>query len=205
MTRITLTDDRSGLPDFPADFTPVGRDGYGDVIAVDGKGKVFSFAHGRGDWNDKSPAFVSMAQLERYVAFQDQLDVSHDEGLEALKQRKLALQAFAKEMRGSAYAREEVSAALETVKDAIADLRWSTSKAGRALAHRKEVSSVCENALRAAGVVGNWIVRPHVDLDHAICVVGPFDGEWTEARVLAMLQPMAGKLEVTCRRWPGKA
>ncbi|MBK8099564.1 MAG: hypothetical protein IPK26_20840 [Planctomycetes bacterium] len=156
MTRITLTNDRSGIDGFPAAFTPVGHDGYGDVIAVAGNGKVFAFPHGNGDWQTRSPAFVSMAQLERYVAFQDQLEVPVDAGLEPLKQRKVALQAFAKEMRGSAYARDEVQAALATVKDAIADQRWSTSKPGRALAHRKEVSSVCEDALRAAGVVGNW-------------------------------------------------
>lgn len=199
MTRITLTNDRTGLEGFPSDFTPIGHDDLGDVLAVDGKGKVFSFMHGNGDWSERLPAFASMEQIERYVAFQDQLEVEGDAGLDELKQRKLEIEAFGKEMRGSSYAREEVKAALDDVKERIADLRFASSKFGRELAHRKHVGQLCEAALREAGAPGQWMVRPHVDKDRAICVLGVFAAPWDEARVVALLQPIAGKLEVLCR------
>ena len=198
MTRITLTKDRSGLDGFPSDFTPIGHDDNGDVLAIDGKGKVLSFMHGNGDWSDRSPAFASMEQVERYVAFQGQLKVEEDAGLDELKQRKSEIEAFGKEMRGSSYAREEVKAAVDDVKERIADLRFASSKRGRSLAHRQAVGQRCEAALREAGAPGQWMVRPHVDKTNALCVLGAFASPWDEARARALLQPIAGELELLC-------
>jgi hypothetical protein len=199
MARITLTNDRTGLEGFPSDFTPIGHDDLGDVLAVDGKGKVFCFMHGNGDWSERLPAFASMEQIERYVAFQDQLEVEEDAGIDELKQRKLEIEAFGKEMRGSSYAREEVKAVLDDVKERIADLRFASSKRGRSIAHRQAVGQRCEAALLEAGAPGQWMVRPHVDKDRAICVLGVFAAPWDETRVVALLQPIAGELEVLCR------
>lgn len=198
MTRITLTKDGSGLDGFPSEFTPIGRDDNGDVLAVDGKGKVFCFVHGIGDWSQRSAAFASMEQIERYVAFQDQLKVDQDAGLDELKQRKVAIEAFGKEMRGSTYAREAVKATLDDLKDRIGDLRFATSKRGRSIAHRQQVGQRCEAALREAGAPGQWMVRPHVDKTNALCVLGAFASPWDEARVRALLQPFAGELELLC-------
>jgi hypothetical protein len=203
MTRITRRDDRAGLDGFPAEFTPVGHDDLGDVLAVDAKGRVLVFAHGMGDWNRRLPAFASLAQLERYVAFQDRLRApDDDEDLATLQQRKREVEAFGKEMRGAAYAREEVRALLADLREHIADWRWHASKAGRALAHRRQVSAACEQALRAAAADDRWMVRPHVDQDDAVCVVGDFTGAWREARVRELLLPVAGALAIVCRQWP---
>jgi hypothetical protein len=46
------------------------------------------------------------------------------------------------------------------------------------------------------------MVRPHVDQDDAVCVVGDFTGAWREARVRELLLPVAGALAIVCRQWP---
>lgn len=202
MTYVTQTNDRSGLDDFPSAFTPVGHDDLGDTMAVDAKGVVFCFAHGMGDWSTKTKAFASMYAMQRYVAFQSKLDLPHDLDLEALKQRKLELEAFAKEMTGSSYAREEIRETISEVRERIADLRFASSKQGRSIAERHAVGRLCEQALRDAGVPGEWMVRPHVDKPKAVLVVGTFAAPWDEQRVVEVLRPVAGKYEVVCFKRP---
>jgi len=202
VTYVTLTDDRSGLDGFPAAFTPVGRDDLGDTMAVDAKGVVFCFAHGMGDWSSKTKAFASMDAMQRYVAFQSKLDIPHDLDLESLKGRKLELEAFAKEMTGSNYARQEIREAISEVRDRIADLRFASSKKGRSIAERHAVGKRCEQALRDAGAPGEWMVRPHVDRAMAVLVVGTFAAPWDEERVVEVLRPVAGKYELVCFRRP---
>lgn len=202
MTHLTLTNDRSGLDGFPAGFTPVGRDDFGDTMAVDQKGVVYSFAHGMGDWSSKTKSFASVEAMQRYVAFQSKLQIPDELDLESLKIRKQELAAFAKEMTGSNYAREEIREAISAVRDRIADLRFASSKLGRSIAERRELGVRCEQALRDAGAPGEWMVRPHVDEPMAVLVVGSFASPWDEPRVLQVLRPVAGKYELVCRKRP---
>jgi hypothetical protein len=155
-----------------------------------------------GDWSSKTKAFASMDAMQRYVAFQPQLEIPHDLELESLQRRKLELEAFAKEMVGSNYARQELREAIAELRDQIADLRFASSKQGRSIAERQELGRRCEQALRDAGAAGEWMVRPHVDRPMAVVVVGAFAAPWDESRVVAVLRPVAGKYELVCCRRP---
>ena len=202
MTFLTLTNDRTGLDGFPAEFTLVAHDDLGDPLAVDGKGVVHVFAHGHGDWSSKLKAFVSVEAMQRYVAFQSRLEIPHDMDLESLKQRKLELEVFKKEMQGSNYARQEISETISEVRDRIADLRFAASKRGRSIAERHAVGTLCEQALRDAGAPEGWMVRPHVDRPKAVCAIGAFAAPWDEARVVEVLRPVAGSYEIVCFKRP---
>ncbi len=202
MTFLTLTNDPAGLDGFPAGFRLVARDDLGDVLAVDAKGIVQVLAHGHGDWNARSRAFASVEAMQRYVAFQSCLQIPPDLDLEALQQRKRDLEAFRKEMRGSSYAREAISAAISDVRDCIADRRFWSSRRGRSIAERQALGALCEQALRDAGVPGQWMVRPHVDKPKVLCVIGPFGAPWDEARVVGLLGPVAGGCELACFKSP---
>jgi hypothetical protein len=202
MTFLTLTNDRTGLDGFPAGFTLVAHDDLGDPLAVDGKGVVHVFAHGHGDWSHKFQAFASVEAMHRYVAFQSRLEIPHDMDLEALKQRKLELEAFSKEMKGSNYARQQISESVSEVRDRIADLRFAASKRGRSIAERHAVGTLCEQALRDAGAPEGWMVRPHLDKPKAVLVVGTFAPPWDEARVVEVLRSVAGSYELVCFKKP---
>src|SRR5262245_66690903 len=82
MAIITPDQSRDELAGFPDGYEPMARDDLGDILAVDGKGKVWQFPHGAGAWNQKSPAFSSVDQLREYVGFQREFDIPHGEDLD---------------------------------------------------------------------------------------------------------------------------
>lgn len=197
MSRITLDSEPTGLAGFPAGFAPIGRDDGGDPLAVDEDGRVWSFVHGAGDWASRTPAFASRRELERYVAFQHELDVPLDADLESLRAQKQRVEAFAKTMRTSPFARDALRAALTDLREAIADRRFQASARGRSLHTRQELGQRCEQALREAGASGQWMVRAGTD-PRAIVVMGPLAGAFDESRVRALLQPLVGGFELRC-------
>lgn len=201
MSRIQLTDDRSGLDGFPEQFTPIGRDEFGDILARDEQGRVWSFAHGEGSWSEKLLAFASTADLLEYVSFQPQLVLPEEANLSQLRARKAELEAFIKGKRNAPYAREAVQATLEDLRERISDERWRTSKRGQSILVRQELGKRCDHALREAGAQGTWMVRPHVDLDQAMVVAGPLEAPWDEARVRELLLPLVGKFQLVFRKF----
>lgn len=198
MTTITLTNDRAGLASFPADFTLVGRDDSGNPLAVDAEGRVCSFAHGAGDWSQRTLAFASLQELQQFVAFQPQLSPAPDASLAELQACKNDVEAFAKTVRRSPLARDALREALAELRERLADARFRGSKRGRSLALRQELGQQCERALQAAGAPGTWMVRAHAERAAALCVVGPWTAPWDEARVRALLQPLVGDHELVC-------
>ena len=202
MAIITLDRSRDGLAGFPDGYEPIARDDLGDTLAVDGKGKVWQFQHGAGDWNEKSPAFASVTQLREYVAFQRELDIPEDADLQALLERKKRIEAFVKTQRGAPYAKLAASQALETLSEEIADRRFSESKRGTRLAERQALGQRCEQALRDAGAPGRWMIRPHVDEPRALVAIGRFTAPWTEHEVKALLAPILEQHQLLCRQAP---
>lgn len=190
MTFITLTDDRGGLSGFPVGFTPVGRDDLGDVLASDLEGRVWVFPHGAGDWTRKTPAFASVQDLARFVAFQAKLEIPTSASLDALRSLKAEVEAFVKGLRQAPYAREAARECLASLREEIADKRFAGSRRGKSLAARQELGQRCDEALRAAGAPGQWIVRPHSERSQALVVMGPVSAEWNEQRLRAVLQPL---------------
>lgn len=203
MTRITLDDDTAGYAGFPDGFRIVGRNDLGDPLAVDGKGKVWSFAHGSGDWTSRSEEFPSLEELHAWVAFQANSDPPRpEETLEALQARKERVQQFAKEHKKSRFVRDALSTVVSELRDEIADRKFWTSKRGRNLTARQELGKRCEEALRAAGAPGEWTIRAHVDDEGAVMAVGVFSAPWTEAKVGELLRPLLGKYTLVCRQRP---
>lgn len=204
MTTIRLDSDRDGLPGFPAEFTVLGRDDLGDVLASDGNGKVWLFPHGHGDWHEHSVAFASRAQLDAYVAFQHWFatdDTAAD--LPTLQAKQQALRAFRKSQAQAPYTRDAVDGALGSLRDEIADRRWHASAKGKQLAARQELGLRCEQALRDAGAPGTWLVRAHASNGRALVAMGNFTAPWTEAEVRAVLQPLLGeRFELVCSERP---
>ena len=200
MTTIRLDESTAGLAGFPAGFTVLGSDDLGDVLASDGKGKVWRFPHGNGDWNTRSVAFASRGQLDAYVAFQHWFateDAAAD--LATLQAKQQALRAFRTSQPRAPYTKDAVEGALESLRDEIADRRFQASAKGNSIAARQELGSRCEQALRDAGAGGAWMVRAHVSNRRALVVMGDFAAPWTEAQVRALLQPLLGKhLELVC-------
>lgn len=190
MTKITLDDGTDGLDGFPAGFTPVGRDDLGDPLAVDAAGKVWSFAHGRGDWSARSPAFESVEALRAFVAFQSRLETPEPADVAALRARREEVESFRKANPRSPFAREAARAALEELKEALADARFASSARGRGLAARQALGARCEQALREAGVPGAWLVRAHASDARALVVVGTPSGTWDEAAIRKLLAPL---------------
>jgi hypothetical protein len=206
MSFLVLDDRRDGLAGFPDDFRPVARDGQGDVLAVDGRGKVWLFEHGRGAWGDPTSAFASLEQLHEFHAIQAELEAAVDEPLEALVAREVRLREFARKLRGAPFAKLALSTALEELRERIKDLRFWTSPRGAGLAARQQLGQRCEQALRDAGAPGDWLVRAHADDPRALVVVGPFIEPWSAARVTETLQPLlAGRLHLICRPLPPRA
>lgn len=192
MTWIRKTKSRAGLAGFPAEFTPIGRDDLGDPLAVDAAGHVFRFVHGAGDWQARELAFGSMGELERFVRFQRTLAIPADAELADLQARKRSIESYVKSLRRAPYARDAARAALEQLREALADRRFAASKRGQSIAARQELGQRCEAALQAAGAPGNWLVRAHSEKQLALVVMGPIGAEWSEARVRALLQPLLG-------------
>ena len=200
MPRITLDENTAGYAGFPTGFRIVARDDTGDPLAVDAKGNVWSFPHGSGTWDERSEAFESLEALHAYVAFQHNCDpATPEESLEALQTRKKLVQEFAKQHRKSRFVSTILPEIVAELRDEIADRKFWTTKQGRGLRARLQIGRQCEEALRAAGVPGQWMVRPHVDRDDAVMAVGHFAAPWTEAKVRALLQPLVGKYEIVCR------
>jgi hypothetical protein len=197
MAQITLDGDRRGLDGFPAGFTVLGRDDLGDVLAADAKGVVWSFPHGGGDWTSRIRAFASTALLHEHVAFQRHFaPPAADEPTDALKARKQALEAWRKGRRSAPYSLDASKAAIETLREELADRRFHASKRGRGLAACQELGQRCEQALRAAGALGEWIARAAAADGSALGVMGDFAPPWTEARVRALLAPLVGPREL---------
>jgi len=95
MVLLTLDDSRAGLLNFPAGFQPIARDDLGDVLAADGAGAVWCFAHDMGSWSSRSRAFVSVAAMHEYIADQVDMDVvGAEESLAALQARKQRVEAL---------------------------------------------------------------------------------------------------------------
>lgn len=200
MARLTLDASRDGLDDFPAGFEPVARDDLGDVLAVDGAGVVWCFAHGMGSWASRAKAFVSLAAMHEYLAGQADCGlVEAEASLESLQARKLRVAAMKKHLRGSPYARDAATQVLAELREAIADRRFSQSKRGQNLAARQAIAMRCEQVLREARVPGEWMVRAQGPATNLIGVRGPFAAPWPEARVLELLQPLLeGRFELRC-------
>jgi hypothetical protein len=203
MAIITLDESRDGLAGFPDGYEPIARDDLGDTLAVDGKGKVWQFQHGTGDWSQKSPAFSSVAQLREYVEFQRELEGPDGEDLDALLDRKKRIEAFVKNQRGAPYTKLAASQALETLREEIEDRRFWKSRRGTGIAERQTLGQRCEQALREGGAPGRWMIRPHVEQPRALVAIGRFTAPWTEAKVQELLAPILGKkFELQCREVP---
>lgn len=203
MTTITLDEDRDGYDGFPPGFRIVGRDDTGDALAVDAHGKVWSFAHGAGNWDSRQVAFHSLAQLHDYVAFQANLALPEpEESADALRARKARVEAFAKANRGVPFLRDTLAQTLHGLREEIAHRRFWNSRRGRNLTERQNLGKRCEEALRAAGVPGEWMIRAHADRDRALVAMGTYAAPWTEARVEELLRPLLGKFELVCRERP---
>lgn len=197
MGRITLDPRRDGLAGFPSGFEVVGRDDLGDVLAVDGEGVVWNIAHGAGDWHDRSKAFDSVQLLHEHIACQHHFEVPPaDLDLPALLARKQAIEAFLKGRRGAPYSRDAGKAALEDLREAIADRRFWSSKRGRGLAACQELGHRCEQVLRDAGATGEWTCRAMAGDGSVLGVMGDFTPPWTEARVRELLAPLVGAHEL---------
>jgi hypothetical protein len=206
MSFLVLDDRRDGLAGFPDDFRPVARDGQGDVLAVDARGKVWLFEHGRGTWSDPASAFRSLEQLREFHAFQAELEGPEDEPLDDLVAREVRLRDFARKLRGAPFAKLALSTALDELRERIKDLRFWSSPRGAGLAARQELGRRCEQALRDAGAPGDWLVRAHTDDPRALVVVGPFTEPWNSYRVTQLLQPLlSGRLHLLCRPMPPRA
>lgn len=200
MAMLTLDTSRAGLPGFPADHTPIARDDLGDVLAEDAAGVVWCFAHGMGDWTSRTKAFASVAAMHEYLAGQADCGlVDAEAALEDLQARKLRLEAMKKSLRSSPYARDAAAEALADLREAITDRRFWQSKRGQNLKARQDLAVRCEQALRDAGVPGDWMVRAQGQDSNRIGVRGPFVPPWDEARVLALLGPLVEpRFELTC-------
>lgn len=200
MARLTLDASRDGLGDFPAGLAPVARDDLGDVLAVDGAGLVWCFAHGMGSWESRTKAFGSVAAMHEYLAAQADCGlVDDDASLESLQARKLRVEAMKKSLRGSPYARDAATQVLADLREAIAERRFMQSKRGQSLAARQAIAMRCEQVLREAEVPGEWMVRAQGPDTNRIGVRGPFTAPWHEARVLELLQPLLeGRYELRC-------
>lgn len=204
MGRITLDPRRDGLAGFPSGFEVVGRDDLGDVLAVDGEGVVWAFAHGAGGWDDRSKAFDSARLLYEHIACQRHFEVPPaDLDLAALLARKQAIEAFVKGRRGAPYSRDAGKAALADLREAIAERRFRSSKRGRGLAACQELGQRCERLLRDAGAPGEWTCRAMAGDGSVLGVMGTFEAPWTEARILALLAPHAGRRALRCVPKPG--
>lgn len=202
MGRITMDARRDGLDGFPSEFEVVGRDDLGDVLAIDGKGKVWTFAHDAGDWHDRSKAFDSVQLLHEHIACQRHFEVPPaDLDLPALLARKQAIEAFLKGRRGAPYSREAGKTALADLREEIADRRFSSSKRGRGLAACQEAGMRCDQLLRDAGAPGEWMCRAVSGDGSVLGVMGDFTPPWTEARVRELLAPLVGAREL--RLLPG--
>jgi hypothetical protein len=203
MSRIILDDSTTGYEGFPNGFTIVGHDDLGDPIAVDGDGVVWAFQHGAGNWDTRGKAFDSVQLLHEHVACQHHFEVATaDLDLEALKQRKQAIEVFLKGRRGAPYSRDAGKAALEVLREEIADRRFWSSKRGRGLAACQELGQRCDRVLRDAGVPGEWMCRAMAGDGSVLGIVGPFEPPWTEARVLALLGPLADGRQLRCQPRP---
>lgn len=202
MGRITMDARRDGLDGFPSEFEVVGRDDLGDVLAIDGKGKVWTFAHDAGDWHDRSKAFDSVQLLHEHIACQRHFEVPPaDLDLPALLARKQAIEAFLKGRRGAPYSRDAGKTALADLREEIADRRFSSSKRGRGLAACQEAGMRCDQLLRDAGAPGEWMCRAVSGDGSVLGVMGDFTPPWTEARVRELLAPLVGAREL--RLLPG--
>lgn len=191
MVMLTLDASRDGLGDFPAGFEPVARDDLGDVLAVDGHGVVWCFAHDMDAWESRTKAFVSVAAMHEYLAGQADCGlVDAEASLEDLQARKVRVEALKKSLRNSPYARDAANQVLADLREEIADRRFWQSKRGQSLAARQAIAMRCEQALREAGVPGDWMIRAQGPDTNLIGVRGPFAAPWSEARVLELLQPL---------------
>jgi hypothetical protein len=203
MSRITLDGSSAGHAGFPEGFRILGHDELGDPIAVDDHGVVWVFAHGAGDWDHKTKAFASEQLLHEHIACQHHFEVpTADLDLDSLKQHKHAIETFLKGRRGAPYSLEAGRAALADLREAIADRRFWSSKRGRGLAACQALGLRCEQALRDAGAPGEWMCRAMAGDGSVLGIVGPFDPPWTEARVLALLEPLAEGRQLRCRPRP---
>ncbi|MBK8100798.1 MAG: hypothetical protein IPK26_27235 [Planctomycetes bacterium] len=203
MVNVTLGRSRRGLAGFPRGFTPVGRDETGDPLAVDEEGRVWSFLHGAGNWESKTLAFASLTQLRDYVAFLPEFLVPENDDAAALRARIRRITAFGKQQRGAPFVRPAVAAVLEELRQRLAERQFAASKRGQRLQARQALGQRCEAALRAAGVPGSWLVRPHVDEKKTLVVIGPFASPWSEARIVALLAPVVGDaVTLRCRVRP---
>ncbi|MBM3972775.1 MAG: hypothetical protein FJ301_01565 [Planctomycetes bacterium] len=197
MGRITMDARRDGLDGFPSEFEVVGRDDLGDVLAIDGKGKVWTFAHDAGDWHDRSKAFDSVQLLHEHIACQRHFEVPPaDLDLPALLARKQAIEAFLKGRRGAPYSRDAGKTALADLREEIADRRFWSSKRGRGLAACQEAGMRCDQLLRDAGAPGEWMCRAVSGDGSVLGVMGDFTPPWTEARVRELLAPLVGAREL---------
>lgn len=203
MTRITIDDDPRGYEGFPAGFRIIARNDMGDPLAVDGKGKVWCFPHGAGNWDERSEEFPSLDELHAYVAFQENCRAPEpEESLEALQARKALVQRFVKEHRKTRFVRMTLPSVVSDLRDEITDRKFRASKRGRNLTARQEVGKRCEEALRAAGVPGEWMVRAHAERANAVIAMGRYAAPWTEGRVEELLRPVLGTYELVCREKP---
>jgi hypothetical protein len=204
VTTIRLDSDTADLDGFPPEFTVLGRDDLGDVLASDAKSKVWWFPHGHGNWNERSVAFASRAQLDAYLKFQHWLatdDAAAD--LPTLQAKRQALRAFRKSQPRAPYTKDAIDGALESLRDEIADRRWHATAKGKQLAARQELGLRCEHALRDADAPGTWLVRAHASNPRALVAMGNFTAPWTEAKVRALLQPLLGeRFELVCSPRP---
>lgn len=203
MSRITLDPSRNGLAGFPDEFTVVGRDDAGDVIALAADGTVWAFLHGAGDWQTRSLAFATEAQVHAHVAFQDHFDpplVGAD--VATLRARKRAIQEFAKQLKCAPYTQQAARAALETLREEIEDRAFRSSKAGRGLAACQALAQRCEQALREAGATGDWLVRAAAPDGSKLAAMGDFAPPWTSERVRALLAPLLDGRPLLCSERP---
>ena len=197
MSRITLDTRRDGLDGFPSGFEVVGRDDLGDVLARDGEGRIWVFAHDAEGWDDRSKAFDSAQRLHEHVACQHHFEApAADLDLAALRARKAAIEAFLKDRRGAPYSRDAGKAALAELREAIAERRFWSSKRGRGLAACQELGQRCDQLLRDAGVSGEWTCRAVSGDGSVLGVMGDFTPPWTEARVRELLAPLVGAHEL---------
>lgn len=202
MTILTIGKSRKGLRGFPEGYEPIARDDSGDPLAIDGKGKVWLFQHGTGDWKQKSLAFSSKGQLREYIAFQREFEIPDGEPLDALLARRKRIEAFVRRV-GAPYVKRTARQVLAELREEIEDRRFWKSGRGASIAERQRLGQRCEQALRDGGAPGRWMIRAHNDQPGALVAIGRFVAPWTEAKVKDLLEPILGtKYRLQCREAP---
>jgi hypothetical protein len=192
--------DVAGLGGFPADYRVLGTDDLGDVLAVDGKGKVWCFAHGTGDWSSRTSAFADEAQFRAFVEFQHELEPPRDEEtIDELRDRLARIKEFLRGRRGVPYARSvcELRRRAAEGRDRGPAVLGIGARAGPRAAPGDRTALRPGSAQRWGRRRMDGARRSRTAKD-ALGVAGPFAEPWTQDAVVELLRPIAAGYELVC-------